>query len=214
MTWRRVGVALLLVAVCVGVLMTRVFWDGRRALAAGAAAMARGDTEEAIAEWRRAARWYAPGAPHVRAAYGRLEDAARRAEDAGDRQGALAAWRAVRSSVLATRSFYTPYAEKLGVANDRIAGLMKDVEGDAADPGKTPAQREAWHLALLTRDEAPSVGWTLLALVGLAGWIGGGFLFAFRGVTDEDRLDRRFAAYSGLLVAAGLFVRMLGLYLA
>ena len=211
---RRRLVVVGLVAFCLGVVVTRVFWDGSAALHAGDAALAQGDKEEAIARWRRAARWYAPGAPHVAGAYRRLEALARAAEAAGDRQTALAGWTAVRSSILSTRSFYTPYAHLLPVANERIAALMAALEPASVDPGKGEAERKAWHLALLQRDEAPALGWTILAIVGFGVWIGGGFLFAFRGIGEGDRLDRRAAARAGLLVAIGLVAWMIGLYRA
>jgi hypothetical protein len=209
-TWRKL---LLVIAVGLGVLVTRVFWDGRGALADGDAAMARGDVKEAIVKWRRAARWYAPGAPHVADAYDRLTTLARAADDKGDAPLALEAWRAVRSSVLATRSLWTPFPEALEAANQRIAALMAKQEL-AADPAKDEAERRAMHLGFLLRDEAPSVAWSLVALAGFAMWVGGGFLFARKGVTAEDRLDRRNAIRAAVLIAAGLVVWMLGLYQA
>jgi hypothetical protein len=203
----------LCVLVGLGVVVTRVFWDGRAALAEGDAAVARGDVPGAIERWRRAARWYAPGAGHVEAAYERLEALAREAEGHADRATALEAWRAIRSSILATRSFYTPFPTRLEAANQRIAALMAEEEV-AADAKKDAAERRGWHLALLEKDESPSLPWTLLALSGFAAWVGGGFWFARRGVTAEDKLDRRTAIRSGLLVAVGLLAWMLGLYKA
>lgn len=207
-TWMFVGLA---ACFCLGVVVTRVFYDGRRALQAGDRVVA-ADVREAIVHWRRAARWYAPGAPHVAGAYDRLENLAVEAEAHGDLITALEAWRAIRSSALATRSFYTPYADRLARANERIAVLMARQEGPGADPARDEAGRAAWHKALLDRDEAPSVGWSILALLGFAGWIGGGFRFAWRGLTEEDRLDRRQAALSGVMIAVGLLVWMVSLY--
>jgi len=205
------------VALCLlvglGVVVTRVFWDGRAALADGDAAVARGDVPGAIERWRRAARWYAPGADHVEAAYERLETVAREAEAHADRPTALEAWRAVRSSILATRSFYTPFPERLEAANRRIAVLMADEEV-AADPRKDGAERRGWHLALLEKDESPSLPWTALALAGFAAWVGGGFWFARRGVTAEDKLQKKTAIRAGLLIVAGLLMWMIGLYRA
>jgi hypothetical protein len=205
----------LVVLFALGVVVTRAFWDGRRALAAGDAAVARGDSAEAVTQWRRAARWYLPGAPHVADAYARLEAIALEADAHGDTRLALDAWRAVRSSVLATRSFYTPFPLKLTRANDRIADLMAKQEV-AQDPEKAQQQGEirSFHLGLLLRDEAPSVPWTLVALLGFAAWVGGGFWFARRGVTAEDKLDRKTAARAGLLILGGLLLWMLGLYRA
>jgi hypothetical protein len=196
-----------------GVLLSRAFWDGGRALRAGDAAIERRDAEEAIRLWRRAARWYVPGAPHVGAAYERLEALATAAAEGGDPAVALEAWRAVRSSILATRSFYTPREDLLARANQEIAGLMAREPGPAA-AGATPEARRAWHLALLERDQSPSVAWTVIALAGFAAWVGGGFFFAWRGFTADDRLDRRIAARAGLVIALGLVVWMIGLYRA
>lgn len=211
---RKLGLVFTIALFCLGAVLMRVFWDGRVALAEGDRAKASGDVAEAVARWRRAARWYAPGAPHVRGAYERLHALARFAEGAGDRDTALLAWQAVRSSILSTRSFFTPYSGLLPVANERIAALMAHAEGPAADPGKDEAARTAWHLALLHKDESPSVLWSLVALLGFAAWVGGGFYFAWRGVTPDDRLDRRASALSGVLVLVGLLVWMLGLYRA
>jgi hypothetical protein len=212
--WVQLAVA---VAICLGALLTRVFWDGRAALAEGDAAhrraaglsgdAARQEEEEAIRRWRRAARWYAPGAPHVAAAYDRLRALASSSEDP---ELALVAWRAIRSSSLATRSFYTPFEDRLGEANRHIATLM--AASDTATGSRE--EKRAFHLALLERDEAPSVFWSIFAVLGFFTWVGGGFWFAFRGVTAEDRLDRRQAATAGVLVVLGMAVWMVSLYQA
>ena len=60
----------------------------------------------------------------------------------------------------------------------------------------------------------PSVAWSIVALFGLALWIGGGFAFALRGVDDNDRLVPKAAAYSGAAVAVGMLVWLLGLHWA
>jgi hypothetical protein len=202
------GVALFLF----GVVATRAVWQGRSALSRGDAAIAAGDTAEAIRWWRRAARWYLPLAPHVGDAYDRLEELATQAASAGDRATALAAWQGVRSSILATRSFYTPQSDRLEPANRAIAALMAAAEPDLAAPTSSPAEREAWHYQMLARDEAPSVGWSVLALLGFAAWIGGAALFAWRAVDKDDRLVQRPALVSALVVAGGLIIWMVGLY--
>ena len=211
---RKIAIVLVIAGICLGVVVTRAVWDGRTALHEGDAAIAAGDKAEAIARWRRTARWYVPLAPHVEGAYDRLEDLAREAEKNDDVETALAAWRGVRSSILATRSFYTPFEDRLDPANQRIAALMAFGENPALDPGKTADQRTQWHYELLSRDESPSPFWAFIALLGLATWLGGGFLFALRGVSEKDQLIPRTAATAGILVAVGLVVWMLGLHLA
>jgi hypothetical protein len=210
---KRWRIALLVVAVGLGAVLTRVFWDGRRALAAGDAAMARGDAPAALVEWRRAARWYAPLAPHVADAYERMEALARAAEEKGDQALALDAWRGIRSSALATRSLYTPYEDRLAEANQHLAALMARQEV-ALDPKQDERARRELHLGLLLRRDDPSVPWTLLALGGFAMWVGGGFWLARRGVTADDQLDRKNAIRAAALIVVGLVLWMLGLYKA
>ena len=142
---------LLATLVVLGALLTRVFWDGRRALADGDRAFAAQKLPAAIDRWSRAARWYAPFAPHVSSAYQRLESLAQSAEAARDVPLALSAWRAVRSAALATRSLYTPHPDKLARADERIAALMARAETSSLDPDKSLAEREAWHRVRLAR---------------------------------------------------------------
>lgn len=192
------------IALSVGVVVTRVAWEGVSALSTGSEAARNGDHEGAIRWWRRAARWYLPGASYVDAAYANLEELATTAEASGERDVALAAWRAIRRSVLATRSVYTPHGDRLDRANEHIATLMA--------AGEVEARKE--HLALLLRPVGPSVSWSLVALLGLAMWLGGAFLFALRGVGRNDRLQVGPARLAAVLVAVGLVVWMLGLYKA
>lgn len=211
---RKVIAVGVVAAICLGVVVTRAVWEGRSALSLGDEAQKAGDPQTAIRWWRRAARWYVPGAPHVGDAYDRLDEFAVAAEARGDSRNALAAWRGIRGSILATRSFYTPHVERLAPANRRIAALMAKAEGASADPARTEAERATWHYELLARDEAPSVFWSIVALLGFGMWIAGGGLFALRAVTKEDQLVAKTAAISGILVATGLVVWMLGLFSA
>lgn len=211
---RKLAVAAAVIGACLAVVVTRAVLEGRAALARGDEAAAAGEIDGAISAWRRAARWYVPLAPHVGAAYDRLENAGREAEAAGDTATALRAWRGVRSSILATRSVYTPHADRLGPANARIAALMAAIEGPRADPDKTEEQRRDWHLELLERPVGPSIAWSIAAIAGFLMWIGGAIWFAWGGLDDGDRMVKAVAARSGLLVVAGLLIWMFGLYKA
>ena len=217
---RKVLIVLAVIGFGFGVIITRAVWEGRRALAKGDTAMANGETVKAISWWRRSARWYVPFAPHVSGAYDRLESAATKAEHNGALDVALTAWQGIRSSVLATRSFFVPHSERLDPANRRIAHLMAAWERELAkekSSGESAApdtERVSWHLEALSRDTAPSVVWSIVALLGFGAWIGGAIAFALRGVSKEDQLVPRIALYSGLTVAVGLFIWMLGLYKA
>jgi hypothetical protein len=209
---RRLIAGSLIGAFVLAVLLMRAFWDGRQALADGDAALQRGDEQEAVTRWRRAARWYVPGAPHVASAYQRLRTLALAAEGEG-RPIALEAWQGIHSSIMATRSFYTPYPRLLDEARRHIATLMARQPGPP-DAGATEEARREWHLALLRRDESPSAFWSILALLGFTAWVGGGFYFAWRGVGPDDKLDRRPAIRAGVVILVGLAVWMFSLYQA
>lgn len=210
---RKLAIGSAVALFCLLVVGGRACWEGRAALDAGDKALANSDTAEAIAQWRRAARWYLPLAPHVSEAYDRLESLAKQAEKTAQIEDALAAWRGVRGSILATRSFYTPHSERLDPANRRIAALMAQQEMRGPAPGDASREeREAWHYELLSRDGSPSVPWSVLALLGFALWIGGGVFFAMRGMNKEGRLVGQPAAIAGGCVALGLVIWLLGLY--
>jgi len=208
---RGLAQGLALAGFCLAVVVVRVVASGRAELRAGEAALARGDTEEATARLRRAARWYAPLSPYPRRALDRLEDLARQAEAAGDVRAARLAWEAERAAILGTRSVYTPFAERLEPANRKIAALLAREEGERADPGHSEAQRVAWHYALLARDDAPRVGFAVLALLGFVGWVLGALGFIYRGVGDDDKLRPRAALWSAAVVIAGYAAFLIGL---
>ena len=123
---------------------------------------------------------------------------------------ALAAWRELRSAILATRSFYTPHRALLDEANRQIAELMADAEL-AAGTQHGHERARAWHAARLAQDEAPKLGWTLVALFGLIAWVGCAVGLLLRGIGDDDRLRPRAALAWAVGVAVGLAAFFLGL---
>ena len=135
----------------------------------------------AITAYRQAIRWYSPGSGPVDEAVASLERLGSE-YDTRDPALALMSWRALRSALFAARSFYQPYPDKIGLANGHIARLMAAQE--APDPAKL-AEREAHHLALLARDHAPNVGWSLLAVLSFLAW--GGALLMFAGRAFEPK---------------------------
>lgn len=190
--------AVALLAILLAIVAVRVVWSSRGEWRAAQAAT--GDDE--IMHLGRAARLYAPGNPYSRRAVDKLATIGR-----DDPARALPAWRELRSAILATRSFYTPHRALLDEANARIADLMADAEG----PPHARDRARAWHAARLAQDEAPSVAWTLVALVGLAAWIGCALGLCLHGVGDDDRLRSRIALAWAAGVACGLALFFLGL---
>lgn len=202
---RPLAAALALGGVCVAMVAARVVWSSRVEWAAAQASSA----QARLVHLGRAARMYAPLNPYSQRALDELAATARRGG-----ASELVAWREVRSAILATRSFYTPRAELLGEANDRIAQLMADLETSAAPrAGRPPSGVEArrWHAARLAEDHAPRVGWTLVALLGLFGWVSSAAGFCLVGLDAEERLRRRPALLCGVGVVLGLLAFFVGL---
>jgi hypothetical protein len=152
-----------------------------------------------------AARMYAPGNPWSARALAALVDEGR-AHEAADPKRALAAFREVRSAILATRSFYTPNRPLLDEANRAIARLTAALEGSGA-------AGDAWHAARLAEAEreAPSVGWSVVALVGLFLWLGAAAALFLAGFDANDALRRRPALAAACGIAVGLALFFVGL---
>jgi hypothetical protein len=193
--------AVALVSIVLALVTIRVLWQSRAEWKA--AESAQGDAQ--ILHLGRAARAYTPGNPWARRAREALAEIGR-----SSKPEALAASQELRSAILATRSFYTPDRALLDEMNRRIAILMAAAEADA-HPTEDTATREAWHAARLAQDDAPSVGWSLAALAGLAAWIGCAFAFFTRAIGEDDKLRKKPALYLALGIAAGLALFFLGL---
>jgi len=188
-----------------GVMTARVLWSSRTALAE---AETRTGKERQL-RLGEAARLYTPGNPWSRRALDALVADGRK-NDADS----LSAWREVRSAILATRSFYVPHPDLLTEADHRIAELSADAElqgkPDAA------AQRPvavAWHQQRLDESnaDAPHVGWSVLAILGLCAWLGGALGFLTRAVGADDRLQPKPALVWAASIAFGLALFYLGL---
>jgi len=211
---RRVLPWLVVVLVALGLLVGRVVWSAHSELAQGRAAFESGDREAAVVHLNRAAHWYAPGNPYVTDALDELLQIARQAEMEGQVELALAAYRAIRSSCLGTRSFYTPHADRLRQANRRIAGLMARQTPAPMDRSKLANQRRDEYLALLENVEEPHPLWSILACLSFLVWVGGVFGFILRAFDSELALNRRAAARWGSVVLVGLGIWVVSLLLA
>lgn len=220
--WRRTAVAVAAAALgLLAVVAGRVVLSSRAEYRAGRRAeqqaLDRSDPERrsrglrrAVSHYRRAARWYAPGNGYVNRALDRLAAIGHLAEQQGDAETALRAYRSIRRAVLGARSFYTPHRRRLEAANDRIAALSARVGGQRR--GADELERlAAWHRRQLARSRAPGVGWVVLALLGFALWIAGAVLFIFRAIGPADRLRRRPALWWGAVVLMGLLLWLVGL---
>lgn len=211
---RRFTLALAVIGVLVGAVAVRVVTSAASELRVGDAYRARGELEGAVVHYRRAARWYAPGSPYHVEALSKLGAIGEGAERSGDAELALSAYRAIRASIMATRSFYVPERARLHAADERIAELMAALPPPPMDAGKSREQLRREHLALLRADPGPNVLWTVVLLVGFGAWVTGAFAFTLRAIDEHDRLIRREAVRWTAVIAFGFGLFVLGMSLA
>lgn len=165
----RVLFALAALTAVLGVATARVVLSGEAEIKASTAALDDGDAREAIVHARRAARWYAPGAPHVPVAYDRLIALATASEQNRRDDLALLAWRGVRLAVIETRWVITPQPEHLERADEEIARIMAKQPREA-EPDAMIRKEE---LQKLKRHEPPRILWVALLVGGFLGLAAG-----------------------------------------
>ena len=184
----RVILGIALVAVVTGAATARVVAAGEREIAQSTAALRAGDPHAAALHARRAAGWYAPGAPHVRVAYDRLIALATAAEGLGNREIALFAWNGVRTAAIETKWIVQPHAEDLERANRAIARISAATPlplGANAEPAPVLERK---YLETLARDEAPRTAWIAALVVAFAAWVGGAIHLGRRALTPSGRV--------------------------
>jgi hypothetical protein len=195
-------IALVAIVVVSG-LTARVLIAGELEIAESTRALASGDARAATEHARAAALWFAPGAPHVRVAYGRLVALAKAAEEHHDMEAALRAWRAVMTASSSTRWITAPHGEDAARAAEAIARIESTAtrpNASALDPAPTVEKAE---LEALTREAGPRTGWLLV--------LGGSFLALAIGVAwmilrafdGSGRLSLDRSKWAALVAVAG-----------
>jgi hypothetical protein len=197
-----------------GAVTARVVSSGEREIALSTSALKAGDAHGAAEHARRAAGWYAPGAPHVRVAYERLLALGTTAEGLGDRDTALFAFRGVRTAATETRWLVTPHEDDLGRADQAIARLSAAAPRAPGTRTEPPAKVEREQLEALTRDEAPRAGWVAVLVAGAFTWALGALWVVRRGVSADGELSWKKALPGAVVTAAGVAAWLLALWRA
>jgi hypothetical protein len=209
---RQVVIVLLGVTAALGVIVVRLLVDARAAYRNGVAAEERGEVSEAIRFYLDAGRLYLPGSPFTRSALDRLDAIGIAQVTKGDYATARAAFEAERAALLGTRSFYTPYAERLPSLDRRLSRLLAATE-DRASPA-TFEERARWHAERLAERPRPKISFVLLALLGLGIWVASAVAFFRKGVDANLALRRAPAAFAGAGFLVGLALFLICLRLA
>jgi hypothetical protein len=194
---RRIALATLVLLFALASLTAHAVIEGEAQMRLSDAAFNQGDVRQAAHHARRAAVHYAPGAPHVRAAYQRLMAVAAGAEAVGDTNIALFAWRTMRGAAQETQHLLRVHSDQEEAANQALARLQV---AEKAPDTKLEAARQ--H-KIATRDLAQGVelraGWILLLSLGFSLTCVGLAWFCLRGV-DPDGALRWSAARSGAVL--------------
>lgn len=210
----RVLLGIALVAVVTAAATARVMIAGEREIAKSTAALRAGDPHAAALHARRAAGWYAPGAPHVRVAYERLTALATAAEGLGNREIALFAWNGIRTAAIETKWIVMPHAEDLDRANRAIARISAATPLPLGADAEPAPVLERKYLETLARDEAPRTGWIAALVVAFAAWIGGAIYLARRALTPSGRVLWSKALPGIVAIAVGAAVWLLAYWRA
>jgi hypothetical protein len=200
--WRRpAALGLLLVVTALTVVTVHATSRGELEMTRSDTAFRHADLELALAHARRAAALYAPGAPHVDAAYARLVAIAVGSEATGRPETAQRGWRAVRGAILETQHLWIPRGDLLERANRRLAALEAAAVGSASN-GERVLAREP--IVALQANTAPRLAWTAILVSGLLLWCAGLAGIAARGVGPDGAWRLRDARWAALVLALGV----------
>jgi len=209
---RKVLLGLAIAAFILGSIYVKVYVGSMHEYRRAEQAYEAGDLDAALEHYEYAVQWYTPRNPWVRRSIESLWRMGTDAEDAGNVDRALAAYRALRGSLYAVRSFYAPYQEWIPRCNEKIASLSAGkIAQTEAGKDRPFEEIRAESLELLKKDHAPDVGWAILAEIGFFGWVGSAIGFIFRAYRDAGRLSGRAAIRWGLAIIAFYALWTLGL---
>lgn len=148
-----------------------------------------GELDRAVSEYRWALRWYTPWGPWHEDAAAALWDIGQRLE-AEHPMRAVAAYDALRSGLIASRSLWQPQAAMLAKVNSAIPPLLVRAAERRLDKRDPKALLRRFQADYQRRVGVPA--WASAGVgLGFLLWVGG-LLFAFsRGVDDKGHLVGR-----------------------
>jgi len=146
----------------------------------------------ALREYDSALHMYTPFSPFIHDSASRLWSIGEAYEAEGDNYSAINAYSSIRSSMYASRSFFTPRRDWIRKCNAKLAALsVKILQNEGLlSTGEADLERERL-LFVLTEDRSPGVLWSLLAELALFGWVGSVILTIFTGFDSTGMLRSR-----------------------
>ena len=197
-----------------GIAYARAIHGSRESFFAAQEAIAQSRMSDAVYYLKTSASWQAPLNPYVEKAHDRLWQIARKAELENDRGLALESYRAIRSSILASRSFTTPRASTLKDANERISVLMVQRPHPPALRDRSKDELRRMHYTALQGDPQPDPAWSLVLIAGLLVWVGSAFYFIFGGLDEALKIKRTPLIRSAAFFVLGMVMWVGGMFMA
>ncbi len=115
---------LLIFLIMFAMVWVRTYFSGRAQYIEGEKNYKSGNIKEAITNYETAIHMYTPMGGYVSASADRLWEIGETFEKSGEYDWALIAYRSLRSSFYAVRSFYTPYPEWIARTEERIDQVL------------------------------------------------------------------------------------------
>ena len=148
--WQRTGLVIITIIIAVLMVWATTYKRSHKYFIEGEKFLSEGKLLDAVTSYETSAHSYTPWNSHVRRSLERMWEIGQRFENENpDPDYALIAYRSLRSSIYATRSFYTPYKEWIPKCDERIRALVRkqeeriNAEKEASvlpTPSTTPAE--------------------------------------------------------------------------
>jgi len=159
-----VGIAILFLAI----VWARSFFGARECYLKAEEQLQKGNYIRAVTFYDRSLHWYTPFNPYIERAAQRLWEIGNRAEEQGDTKLALIAYRTIRHSFYAARSFYTPGKDWISKCETRIAAL-------AGSQLRSKYEKNQLISGFAIKSQVvlgPSVLWSAVVVFSFFGWVG------------------------------------------
>ncbi len=166
----------------------------------------------AVREYDTAMHFYTPWSPYIERSAKKLWQIGEMFEKQGRLDWANIAYSSIRSSFYSSRSLYTPGKDWINKCDDKIADLNVKmlIKDGSIKPEEADAEKKK-HLYVLKVDRAPNPFWSVLVEISFFGWIGSVIFVIFKGLSDNGKINKKFALYGVLsfLVTFAIWVAAL-----
>lgn len=200
-TKKNIYTVIIIASIMLLMVIIKVYYRSMTEFKIGEEAFNKQDLNEAITHFERSIHWYTPLNKYVAGSAERLWEIGEIAEKQNDIKLALLAYRSLRSSFYAVRSFYTPYKEWINKCDEKISSLVAAEDTPfESEKKKGFKQRKAEALKILKTDRAPHVGWSIFLEIGFVGWVTCTIMFILKVFTGEKGFEGRKALFWGPII--------------